>query len=297
MLGSYSPDDPGWMVATEEPAQNMLGRFGAAVSSTLIILIGHGAWTIPLILLAWGVRFALHRGGERALARIVFAVIAVALASVYCATLVAPAGPGRMPSGWAGCFGDTVAGALIGVIPGSLGFGLKLLSLLAFFGLVAMMLYVTGFDRDELRGDQPLPADRGDPDSMRRCCSAMGKGASAALSGATRGARGLQDRAAAARAARSAETRHGEWEPPVMAACRTAPRPAAQSRCPAARPSVRRRMPPTYAPEPLSAAPAWNDARRRCAPSRGSLPHRPTCPRKSWAFWPACAAWWSRSRN
>ena len=25
MLGSYSPDDPGWMVATEEPAQNILG--------------------------------------------------------------------------------------------------------------------------------------------------------------------------------------------------------------------------------------------------------------------------------
>ena len=24
MLGSYSPEDPGWMVATEEPAQYML---------------------------------------------------------------------------------------------------------------------------------------------------------------------------------------------------------------------------------------------------------------------------------
>ena len=28
MLWSYSPDDPGWMVATEEPAKNLLGRFG-----------------------------------------------------------------------------------------------------------------------------------------------------------------------------------------------------------------------------------------------------------------------------
>ena len=79
MLGSYSPDDPGWMVATDEPAKNLLGRFGAAVSSTLVILIGRGAWTVPLILFAWGLRFALHRGGERALARVVFAVIAVAL--------------------------------------------------------------------------------------------------------------------------------------------------------------------------------------------------------------------------
>ena len=102
LLGSYSPNDPGWMVATEEPARNMLGRFGAAVSSTLIILIGRGAWTIPLILFAWGMRFILHRGGERALGRIVFAVIAVALASAYSATLAAPSDwPHAL--GWAAC--------------------------------------------------------------------------------------------------------------------------------------------------------------------------------------------------
>ena len=39
ILGSYSPEDPGWMVATEEPARNLLGRFGAAIASTLTILI------------------------------------------------------------------------------------------------------------------------------------------------------------------------------------------------------------------------------------------------------------------
>ena len=33
MLWTYSPEDPGWMVATEEPAQNMFGRFGAALAS------------------------------------------------------------------------------------------------------------------------------------------------------------------------------------------------------------------------------------------------------------------------
>ena len=35
LLGSYSPQDPGWMVATDQPAQNMMGRIGAAVASTL----------------------------------------------------------------------------------------------------------------------------------------------------------------------------------------------------------------------------------------------------------------------
>ena len=67
MLGSYSPNDPGWMVATEEPAQNLLGRFGAGVSSTLIIIGGMGAWSIPIVLSIWGLRFVLHRGAERAL--------------------------------------------------------------------------------------------------------------------------------------------------------------------------------------------------------------------------------------
>ena len=52
MLYSYSGSDPGWMVATEEPAANYLGRFGAAVASTLIIIGGKGAWAIPLILTA-----------------------------------------------------------------------------------------------------------------------------------------------------------------------------------------------------------------------------------------------------
>ena len=67
LLGSYSADDPGWMVATDEPAQNLLGRFGAAVASTLMIIVGKGAWAIPVILLAWGVRYVVHRGTDRVL--------------------------------------------------------------------------------------------------------------------------------------------------------------------------------------------------------------------------------------
>lgn len=150
MLGSYSPDDPGWMVATDEPARNMLGRLGAAVASTLTILIGRGAWTIPVIFAVWGARFMLHRGGERALGRVVFAVIAVAFAAVHCATLV-PGADWSHTFGLGGLFGDTVLGSLIGVVPGSAGFGLKVLSLLTFAGLIVFMLYVTGFDLAELQ--------------------------------------------------------------------------------------------------------------------------------------------------
>ncbi len=150
MLWSYSPDDPGWMVATDEPAKNILGRFGAALSSTLIIIGGRGNWAVPLIMGAWGLRFMLHRGSERALGRIVFAVIAVALCSVYAATLVPGAGwPHSF--GLGGLFGDTVLGALIGIVPGGAGISLKIASLLVGLGMMAMLLFVTGFDMRELR--------------------------------------------------------------------------------------------------------------------------------------------------
>jgi S-DNA-T family DNA segregation ATPase FtsK/SpoIIIE len=236
MLWSYSPEDPGWMVATEEPAQNIFGRFGAAVASTLIILIGKGAWTIPMIFLAWGVRFMIHRGGERAVGRVVFAVIAVAFAAVHCATLV-PGDAWTHTFGLGGLFGDTVTGSLIGVIPGSAGFGLKFLSLLTFAGLIAMMLFVTGFDLDELKGIQRFLL-LGSIMGYAALRQALGYGARGALHGAA----ALQDRARA-RQANMAAARG--YEPPVAMA-----RDASVSR---------RVMPPVtgaMAPEPLRAAPA-----------------------------------------
>lgn len=236
MLWSYSPEDPGWMVATEEPAQNIFGRFGAAVASTLIILIGKGAWTIPLIFLAWGVRFMIHRGGERAVGRVVFAVIAVAFAAVHCATLV-PGDAWTHTFGLGGLFGDTVTGSLIGVIPGSAGFGLKFLSLLTFAGLIAMMLFVTGFDMEELKAIQRFLL-LGSIMGYAALRQALGYGARGALHGAA----ALQDRARA-RQANAASARG--YEPPVAMG-----RDASVSR---------RMMPPVtgaMAPEPLRAAPA-----------------------------------------
>ena len=189
MLYSYSPEDPGWMVASDEPAQNILGRFGAATASTLIILIGLGAWSIPLIIAVWAGRFLTHRGGERALGRVVFAVIAVAFAAVHCATLV-PDPSWSHTFGLGGLFGDTVLGSLIGVMPGSAGFGLKVLSLLTFGGLVAFLLFVTGFNAVELAAIQrflTLGAVHG-YDSLRRALGMGGRGA-------IRGAQALRDRA------------------------------------------------------------------------------------------------------
>ena len=260
ILWSYSPDDPGWMVATEEPAQNLFGRFGAALASTLIILIGKGSWTIPLIFLTWGVRFMIHRGGERAVGRVVFAVIAVAFASVYAATLV-PGDAWMHTFGLGGLFGDTVTGSLIGVLPGSAGFGLKFLSIVTFAGLVAMMLFVTGFDMAELKAIQRflfLGSVMG--------YAALRHGVGAGARGALTGASALQDRARARSAAMSAGR---DYEPPV-AMGRDAP-------------VTRRGMPPVrggLAPEPLRTA----STRAMPAPMRSepryAAPEAPPAPVK-----------------
>ncbi len=151
MLGSYSPDDPGWMVATEEPAANLLGRFGAALASMLVMLCGKGAWGIPLVLGAWGIRFLTHRGADRVLSRMVFAVIAILLGSVYAATLV-PGADWTHSFGLGGLFGDMVLGSLLGMVPAGAGFGIKLVSLLVGAATLMKMAFVMGFDLAELRG-------------------------------------------------------------------------------------------------------------------------------------------------
>jgi S-DNA-T family DNA segregation ATPase FtsK/SpoIIIE len=253
MLSSYSPEDPGWMVATDEPARNALGRVGAAISSTLVILIGRGAWAIPLIALVWGLRFALHRGAERVLSRIVFAVIAVAMAATYAATLAAPESwPHAF--GLGGLFGDTVAGALLNVIPGGAGFGLRFVSLLAFAASVAMLLFVTGFDRAELRAIRRALIT-GSILGYSAALSLLGRGASGALNGARAGAAALAERRALAReAAREAAEWQGH-EPMVMAESHAAPAYEARS---VVRRATRGLDPAPLAPEPLGADPAWN---------------------------------------
>lgn len=215
MLWTYSPDDPGWMVATDEPAKNALGRFGAAMSSTLFIFIGAGAWGIPSVLAAWGVRFVTHRGADRVLSRLVFAVIAIALLSVFFATLTS--GTQGTEPGLGGLFGDTVLGTIVGVVPGSPGFGLRIASLGVGFGVLVMMLFVTGFDVVELReiGRKLLV---GSVLSYNSAMNAAGRG----MGGAGRAAQALHERQRERRAIaeeqrQTAASRHAAYEPDLSA--------------------------------------------------------------------------------
>jgi len=150
MLGSYAPDDPGWLTATDAPVQNWLGRFGAAIASPLVVIVGWGAWGLALVPFAWGLRFATHNGAERAVGRLVFAPIAIALASVYASTHV-PGSDWTYSFGLGGLFGDTVLGTVLNMAPVGAGLALKIMAGVAGIAMVAMALYVLGFTWIEVK--------------------------------------------------------------------------------------------------------------------------------------------------
>jgi S-DNA-T family DNA segregation ATPase FtsK/SpoIIIE len=150
MLASYNPDDPSWWAATDAVPQNLLGRFGASCAALLMLVVGWGAYGLALGAVVWGVRLAAHLGGERALGRIIFLPIAVALAAIYAATHQPPA-TWAQSYGLGGVFGDTVLGALLNVLPFAIGTGLKILAALSFLTLIALGLFVLGVNGREMR--------------------------------------------------------------------------------------------------------------------------------------------------
>jgi S-DNA-T family DNA segregation ATPase FtsK/SpoIIIE len=150
MIASYTPDDPSWMSATDAPVQNWMGRMGASIAAPLFTIIGWGSWGIALVLGAWGIRFALHLGEERAVSRVIFAPIMFALGSMYASTLV-PGASWTHSFGLGGLFGDTFLGAILNILPIGAVTGIKILSALVGIAFVALSLFVLGFTRVELR--------------------------------------------------------------------------------------------------------------------------------------------------
>ncbi|MBM1308929.1 DNA translocase FtsK 4TM domain-containing protein [Sulfitobacter mediterraneus] len=151
MIGSYTPDDPNWMVSTDAPVQNWMGRMGASIAAPLFMIVGWGSWGLAVVLLVWGIRFALHIGQERAVSRLIFAPIAVALGAIYAATLA----PGEEwlqthSFGLGGLFGDTVMGAVLTVLPIGSSFTVKLMSLLMGVSILTLGAFVLGFTKAEL---------------------------------------------------------------------------------------------------------------------------------------------------
>ncbi|WP_296419588.1 DNA translocase FtsK [Pseudooctadecabacter sp.] len=150
MLWSYAPDDPNFMSATDAPVQNWLGRPGASFAAALFMIVGYASWMVPVVLMAWGLRFTLHYGQDRALGRVVFAPIAVAGTAIYAATLSPGAGWDES-FGLGGHFGDMVLSIILTILPFGTTFSVKLMSLVMGLGVLALMAFALGFTVFEIR--------------------------------------------------------------------------------------------------------------------------------------------------
>ena len=148
MLLSYSPDDPSFMSATDQPAQNYLGRPGAYIASALFMITGYGTWVLVVGGIVWGLRFMLHRGEDRIM-RGIFLPIAMVLVSIYATSLTPPAG-WTQSFGLGGHLGDMLMGAMLSVMPLKASIAIKILALVTAIGALSFLAFVLGFDRKEL---------------------------------------------------------------------------------------------------------------------------------------------------
>ncbi|MFV0360323.1 DNA translocase FtsK 4TM domain-containing protein [Tropicimonas sp.] len=149
MLATYSPQDPSFFSATDAPISNAFGAFGASVAAPLVIVVGLAGWSIAAVVAVWGVRLLFNEGAERAMSRLIFAPIALALAAIYASTLVPGADWGHS-FGLGGLFGDTVLGATLNLLPLPASFGVRILALPVLLAAIGVLLFASGFTLSEL---------------------------------------------------------------------------------------------------------------------------------------------------
>ena len=127
----------------------MLGGFGAAIASQLMLVIGWAGWCIPALLFVWGGRFVLHMGNSRLLGRAIAIPAFAAFAAVFLATHVPPTGWSH-GFGLGGLAGDAALGIIMDLVPLNLTFELIVVSLALGFAFLATALFALGFSKLEL---------------------------------------------------------------------------------------------------------------------------------------------------
>ena len=151
LLWSYSPSDRSFWSISDEPTQNILGVTGASTAAPLILILGWGSFSLPIFLMAWGIRFVCHSGAERAITRMIFLPVAMAFSSAFFATLV-PNNTWVHQFGLGGLFGETSVGILLRLIPEVSSISVNTITLsMASISLLSL-LFVSGFSRKEVIG-------------------------------------------------------------------------------------------------------------------------------------------------
>ena len=150
ILFSYNPEDPSWLSSSNKRPTNLVGSAGASISSILFMIIGFGAWVIPTILITWGGRFLFNKGWSKALGRLIFLPIVVALICIAAATIDTPFGWSN-PFGFGGLFGEMVIGSIKTLLSIDNLIEERTLSFVLFTASVFVFLFILGFTFFELK--------------------------------------------------------------------------------------------------------------------------------------------------
>ena len=150
IICTYSPTDPGPLSASELPIENLLGKTGAAIASPTILIIGWGSWSLAPILSIWGFRFLFHVGSERAVGRLIFTPIAIALSSIYTASIV-PINSWEHSFGMGGLFGDTIVGSLLTFIPIQASDAILAITVTSLVLTITLNIFCSGFIGSEIK--------------------------------------------------------------------------------------------------------------------------------------------------
>ncbi|MEM9582896.1 MAG: DNA translocase FtsK 4TM domain-containing protein [Pseudomonadota bacterium] len=234
MFSSYVPDDPSWLSATDEPAQNYLGRFGAMLSAIFFLTIGFGSWVFPLVTFVWGIRLAFHLNIAMSFFAILTPIVAVFWAT-YASSHVPP-DDWTHSFGLGGLAGETVMGMFLNILPFDFALGLKILAGLFFFLALASSVLVMGLNKEELR-----TCARYVFIGLILTYASIAKLFGTASKGAARGAMVAAQKANAARIDRK--------EARLAAKADTAAYAEYEDDVPVAGPSLRRAMPIVHAPQ------------------------------------------------
>ena len=150
ILGSYVPDDPGWMSATDAPSANLLGKVGATIAAPTHMILGLAGWALVAVVAAWGLRLAAHQGLERLSNRLIMVPPVIALVAVFAAS-IAPGPNWGHGFGLGGMFGDTVLGALVNMLPMPVAQAVRFVALPLGALSAAGILYVVGTTWGEIK--------------------------------------------------------------------------------------------------------------------------------------------------
>lgn len=150
LLWTYTPKDPSWLSATSDPVQNILGSYGAAIASPLMLSIGWAAWCIPVLFGVWGMRFVFHISNVGLIGRITAIPVFTAFSAVFMATQVPFFASWQHEFGLGGILGDAVLGIIMDLVPLELPTSLNIVTVSVALLFLLSGLFALGFSKKEV---------------------------------------------------------------------------------------------------------------------------------------------------